>query len=134
MGYTECTEHTYVHQENGANGPSTRESTQWDLGLEWLGILDITYMPHFGRSVEVNTCVKQLLSFYRGYIWLDTKVPFMADLIFQITSLPKEGVDPSPYFRGKDNEKRLVARLKKKYDVVCDKRAYIIRTINDKAT
>ena len=53
------------------------------------------------------------------------------DLISQIIDFPKAGVDPSQYFRGKDNGKKTVARLKKKYDVIRDKRVYVIDTIND---
>ena len=61
------------------------------------------------------------------------KVPITFDLISQITSFPKVGVNPSQYFRGKDNDIKLVARLKNKYDVVRDKHAYVISTINGKA-
>ena len=72
-------------------------------------------MPHFGSGVEANACVKQLFScFHRGYLWLDTKFLVMVNIISQITDLPKAGVDPSQYFIGKYNEKRLAARLKKK--------------------
>ena len=59
------------------------------------------------------------------------KVPIMVDLICQITSLPKAGVDPSQYFTWKDNDKKLETRLRNKYGVVKDKRVYVISTIND---
>ena len=83
--------------------------------------------------MEVNACVKQLLScFHGGYLWLDTKLPITVDLISYITGFHKEGIDPYQYFRGKDNDKKLDARLKNRYDVVHDKIAYIIRTFNEK--
>ena len=56
----------------------------------------------------------------------------MFDLISQITSFPKIGADLSKYFKRKDNEKMLVTRINKKYDVVPNKRAYIISTIDNK--
>ena len=57
---------------------------------------------------------------------MDAKVPIIVDLISQITNLPKAGVDLSQYFRGKHNDKKMVVRLKKKYDVICGERAYLI--------
>ena len=45
---------------------------------------------------------------------MDTPVAIMVDLISEITGLPKDGPDPSQYFKGKDNDKRLAVRLKKK--------------------
>ena len=64
---------------------------------------------------------------------MDTKVPVTVELISQITRFPTKGADPSQYFCGKDNNKRLRAKLKKKYDVAHDKRAYVISTSNDYA-
>ena len=88
-------------------------------------------MLHFGRLAEVNPYVKDLLSCcHGGYLWLDAKIPITIDLISQVIGLPKVGVDPCQYFKGKDNDKKLVVRLKKKYDVIHDERAYVINTIN----
>ena len=64
-------------------------------------------------------------------MWLRKKVLITVDLISQITSLSKVRFDPSQYFRGKDNDKKLVAKMRKKYDVLEDKRVYVIDTIND---
>ena len=89
-------------------------------------------MPHFGRSPEVSSCVKQFLAcFHGGYLWFGTKVHVTIDLISLITSLPKAGVDPSQYLCGKDNDKKLAVRLWKKYGVVKCKQAYVIDTFND---
>ena len=89
-------------------------------------------MPDFGRLVEANACVKKLLAcFHGGYLWLDTKIPVTVELISQITGFPIKGPDPSQYFCGKDNEKWLAAKLKKKYGVDHDKREYVVNTIND---
>ena len=70
--------------------------------------------------------MKKLLEcFHGGYFWLGTKISIMVDLISQIISLPKAGVDSSKYFQGKDNDKNIVAKLWK--------RAGVINTMNDKA-
>ena len=63
-------------------------------------------MPHFGRLNEANACVKQLLAcFHGGTLWLDTPIEVTVDLIAEITGLPKDGIDPSQYFKGQDNDK-----------------------------
>ena len=93
----------------------------------------ITHLLHFGRSMKVNTYLKKWLShFHDGYLWMDTKFPIMVNLISQITGFPKEGVNSYQCFKGNDNEKKIAVRLKKRYDVICDKREYVISTINEK--
>ena len=69
---------------------------------------------------------------YIGYMWLDTKVPATVELILCVTEFLMKGVDPSQYFLSKENDKKLAAKLKKKNDVVWDKQAYVISTINDR--
>ena len=44
--------------------------------------------------------------------------------------LPKDGLDPSQYFKGCDNNKRLVAWLKERYGLQHDGRAYRKDNIN----
>ena len=44
--------------------------------------------------------------------------------------LPKEGLDLSSYFIGKDNDKRLSVRMKKKYDLERNRRSYKVDNIN----
>ena len=58
-------------------------------------------------------------------------VTIMVDFISEIMGFPKDGPDPSQYFKARDNDKRLAARLKKKYDLQRDGRAYCINSIND---
>ena len=48
--------------------------------------------------------------------------------------LPMNGDDLSQYFHDKNNDKWLVTKLKKKYDVIKENKTYVISTINDKAT
>ena len=55
------------------------------------------------------------------------------DLISHITVLHKAGVDPSQYFQGTVNDKKLAAKLRNKYRVEKDTRAYLIKIINDHA-
>ena len=45
--------------------------------------------------------------------------------------LPKEGSNPSQYFWGKDNDKKLVVKLKKIYNLKCNGHAYIVENINE---
>ena len=70
--------------------------------------------------------------FFQGrMLWLDTLVKIMVYLITNIMGDPKDGPEPSQYFIGKDNDNRLAARLKKKYGLQRDGRAYHIDGIND---
>ena len=105
----------------------------WVQHLDKSGLLGLINMPHFGRLNEANACVKQILAcFHGGMLWLDTPIVIMVDLISEITGFPKDGPDPSQYFKGRDNDKRLAARLKEKYDLQCDDIAYRIENINDR--
>ena len=91
-------------------------------------------MPHFGWLNEENACTKQLLAYFHGRIlWLDKMIAVMVALISEITWLPKDGTDPSQYFRGRDNDKRLVEKLNKRYGLQRDRRAYHVDIINDLA-
>ena len=90
-------------------------------------------MPHFVQLNEANTCVNQLFSFFHGgTLWLDTPVPITMELILNIRGFPKDGPNPSQYFKGRDNDKRLAACLKLKYDLQHNGRAYRIDNINDR--
>ena len=62
---------------------------------------------------------------------MDTPVVITVDLISDITGSPKDGPDPSQYFKGRDNDKRLVAQLKQRYDLQHDGMVYHIEIIND---
>jgi hypothetical protein len=42
------------------------EPQSWVVGLEKSGILNLLEIPHFGRSLEINACVKLLLSCIHG--------------------------------------------------------------------
>ena len=48
---------------------------------------------------------------------MDKLLRITLELISNIMWLPKDGPDPSQYFRGKDNDKTLAARLTKKYEL-----------------
>jgi hypothetical protein len=59
--------------------------------------------------------VKVLLScMHGGNLWLDRRVNITIDLIHRIKGLSKNGADPTAYFMGKDQDKKLVAWLIKK--------------------
>ena len=58
LAYPEYTEQMHEHQAHIDNDLVTREMTQWELGLQRLGLLAITHIPHFGHSAKFNACVK----------------------------------------------------------------------------
>ena len=105
----------------------------WAQGLDKSGLLGLINMPHFGWLNEDNACVKQILAcFHGGMLWFDIPIVITVDLISDIMMLPKDGPDPSQYFKGRDTDKRLAARLKHRYDLQCDDIAYRIENINDR--
>ena len=53
------------------------------------------------------------------------------ELIASITRFPNVGGDLEPFFDGKDQDKNLAARMKKKYGLDSDKRGFNITSIND---
>ena len=60
---------------------------EWARGLEHFGILSLLYMPHFGCSIALNTCVKKLLViFHGGFLWLGKPILVDVKLIALITS------------------------------------------------
>ena len=114
-------------------GPIMHILQPWAQGLDKSGLLGLINMSHFGRLNEANASVKKLLAcFHGGTLWLDTPIEVMVDLIAEITGLPKDGLDPSQYFKGRDNDKQLATQLKERYDLQYDGRAYRIDNINDR--
>lgn len=101
-------------------------------GLNNVGLLGLINMPHFGQLNEANACVKQLLAYFHGgTLWFDTPVKITVDLISDITRFSKDRPDPSYYFRGNDNDKKLAVRLKNPYGLECGERDYRINSIDD---
>ena len=81
----------------------------------------------------MNAMVKVLLlCMHRGHLWLDHRVDITIDLIHQIIGLSKNGVDPAAHFVGKDQDKKLAARLIKKYNLTRGGWAYDVVYIEDK--
>ena len=58
LEFLECTKDTYEEIAHGDGGLITRETTQWELELQWSNLLSIIHIPHFGRSSKGNACVK----------------------------------------------------------------------------
>ena len=48
---------------------------------------------------------------------MDTPIVITVELISDITRLRKDGLDPSQYFKGRDNDKWLATQLKERYDL-----------------
>ena len=65
---------------------------------------------------------------------MDRLVAVMVELISEIIGMPKDGLDPSQYFRGKDNDNKLSEKLKGRYNLQRHGHAYHIDSINDQAT
>lgn len=77
--------------------------------------------------------VKVLLScVHKGHLCLDHRVNITIDLIHQITGLSKTRADPAVHFVGKDQDKKLVTRLIKKYNITRGGQAYDVALIEDK--
>ena len=90
------------------------------------------HMLHFGCTTEVNTCIKQLLvSFHGGFLWLDRNISTNIKLIASIKGLPLAGVDPTPFFTGKDQDIVLTNKMKEKYDLAHDTIGFSIASTND---
>jgi hypothetical protein len=54
---------------------SYSRATRVGTGLEKTCILNLLEIPHFGRSTEINICIKLLLScIHGGFLWLDRPV------------------------------------------------------------
>jgi hypothetical protein len=71
---------------------------------------------HFGRSVEINACVKMLLSFILGRcLWMDKFVSIDTELSAWKTGFPMVWEDPSPFFSDNSNEKSLLKRMKENF-------------------
>ena len=72
-----------------------------------------------------------LVSYHGDFLWLGTRIFFYVNLIYSITGLSKVGVDMEPFFAREEQEKIIVAWIKKKYNVTRDKRGINIASIND---
>ena len=113
------------------DSPNCFAPMEWGKGLDQSGLLSLLFMPHFGRSIEVNTYVKQLLvEFHGGYMWLDKAYSVDVNLILEITGLPQVGVDPMSFLK-KDKDPSMIVRDKDKYDVVRANIGFLISSIND---
>ena len=62
---------------------------EWDRGMDQVILVNLLDMPHFGRSKEVNTYVRQLLvCFHGGFMWIDKPYSINVELIALITGFP----------------------------------------------
>lgn len=118
---------------NPARKVETLTSQSWIASLQPSRLLNLLDIPHFGRSNEINTIMRVLLScVHGGNLWLDCRVDIMIDLIHRITGLSKTRADPATHFVGKDQDKNLAVQLTKKYNLRRGGRAYDIVQIEDK--
>ena len=59
-------------------------------------------------------------------LWLGECIPIDMDLIQRINGFPYSGADPIEEFGGKAREKVVANKIKKKYDVLCKSRGFVI--------
>ena len=62
---------------------------------------------------------------------MDTPIPVTIDLDIDIKRLPKVGEDPTQYFRGWDNDKKLSQQFKERFGLHRNGRTYRIDNINE---
>jgi hypothetical protein len=55
--------------------------------------MNLLQIPHFGRGMDVNACVKRNFAHVHiGFLWMDKPVPIDVNLISNLTRLPIDGV------------------------------------------
>ena len=127
-----ATDKYIVSVKDTADGPMRLVPMEWARGLDKAGLLSLMYLSHFGRSTDVNVCVKQfLVSFHGGFLWLDWKVYVSVNLLAAITGLPLAGIDLEPFFVGKEQDNLMKNKLKYKYDMTKNTKGFFIASIND---
>ena len=65
------------------------------------------------------------------HLWLDRRVNIIIDMIHQIMGLSNTTTDVAAHFVGKDQDKNIVARLIKKYNLTRGGREYDVMQIED---
>jgi len=63
---------------------------------------------------------------------MDSRISIDPHLIWKITKLSKQGLDPSTTFVDKTKDKKLAQQIKKEYNLVKLGRGYNIESIEDK--
>ena len=61
---------------------------------------------------------------------MDMKVSVDINLIAQNIGFPKDGVDPTQFFAGKEKDRDLVTRMREKYNLSQNKRGFYIASVN----
>ena len=96
------------------------------------GIMNLLEIPHFSCSLEINACVKIILSYIDGgMLWLDPPVSIYTQLIVWITGFPKAGEDLTTLFTNKAREKALSKTMKDKFNTFIGKRGMDVANISD---
>jgi hypothetical protein len=91
------------------------EMQEWETRLNKEGILNLLEIPHFRHSLEINACVKVVLSCIHGWtLWLDPPMSIDIELIVWITRLPKSREDLTILFN-KIGERSLSEAMKEKF-------------------
>jgi hypothetical protein len=73
-------------------------------------------IPHFGRSLEIDNCVKLLFGCVHGEnLWLNPPISIKMQLISWIMGLSTAGEDLKTLFTNKDGEKALSESMKQKF-------------------
>jgi hypothetical protein len=108
------------------------EPHTWVTRLERLGILNLLEIFHFGQSLEINACVKMLLScIHRGTLWIEPPVSIDKKLIAWIKIFSKVGEDLKTLFTNKAGEKTLLESMKDNLHTFLGKRGLDVENISD---
>jgi hypothetical protein len=118
----------------GSSSMLVLESTQWILGIYNTGIINLLYVPHFGRSNHINACIKKLIScVHDGILWMDRTVHITVELIVGITGLPTDGEKSEKYLEEKTRAKAISDEIMDNYGAERGNRGMRINDINDPA-
>jgi len=107
----------YVYYEEV--GVTRVEPMKWVVRIQHIGLLNMLYVPHFGRS-NINTiCVRQLLELVHDrHFWLGDPILIDDMLIRRIIALLHQGANSNEAFVGKYQEKKLVDQMKNDYGII----------------
>lgn len=78
--------------------------------------MNMLNVSHFNKSPGSITRVRKLLMLVQdGCMWIGKRIPINPMLIWRITRLPYQELNPAEDFVGKDHEKAIAENMKKNF-------------------
>ncbi len=103
-------------------------------GIEHARLMNMLYVPHFGRRTINSICVCQLLALVHDEcLWMGEPIPIDDMLIRRITVFPYQGMNFADAFVGKSLEKKLADQMKSDFRLIKKSRVYAISSITNEA-